>query len=148
MAKAPYFKSRKGITLVEMICSVAILAVVAVTALGAISLSRTSILKGNTEDAASAQAQQIMDVLMANLTALPDAGPDELPGDMDALGAVYSPVRPFSYEKGERQYYFQKTPVDANGVYGYNLYVAVYYSGGSGCATLNSYIPYQGGNAP
>lgn len=141
-------RSRKGVTLVEMICAVTILALVVVAVMGVLSLSRTTILKDNTQDAASAQAQEVMDVLMASLSDLPNASPADVEADLLALDAVYAPsTAGFAAKNGAKQYTFARTLPDAHGIYGYNIYVAVFYSGDSS-VTLNSFVPYQGGTAP
>ena len=62
--KSSYFKSKKGFSLLELLCAVVIMAmVVSATATG-LAVSFESIMMGSAKDKASAKAQEYCDIIM------------------------------------------------------------------------------------
>lgn len=133
-------KSRKGISLVEEICSVALLAIGVIAAVGAINLSRVSVTADTLEEAAAARAQKLEDSLVACLSKQPS-----VPLDMGARikGAKYvgSGKSKFDPTNGEEQYVIEPAP---SGDSGYLVFCRVYYDGGKRYVELSGFASSDG----
>lgn len=133
-------KSRKGISLVEEICSVALLAIGVIAAVGAINLSRVSVTADTLEEAAAARAQKLEDSLVACLSKQPS-----VPLDMGARikGAKYvgSGKSKFDPANGEEQYVIEPAP---SGDPGYLVFCRVYYDGGKRYVELSGFASSDG----
>ncbi|HCW80121.1 MAG TPA: hypothetical protein DG942_03320 [Ruminococcaceae bacterium] len=133
-------KSRKGISLVEEICSVALLAIGVIAAVGAINLSRVSVTADTLEEAAAARAQKLEDNLVACLSKQPS-----VPLDMGTRikGAKYvgSDKSKFDPANGEEQYVIEPAPSSDPG---YLVFCRVYYDGGKRYVELNGFASSDG----
>lgn len=75
MKKCASLHSKRGVSLVEEICAVCVLAIGIFAAVALISLSRTSVSSDGVKDAAAAQAQQLADNLIARMSQQPVYAP-------------------------------------------------------------------------
>ena len=70
-----YFKSKKGMSLLELLCAVVIMAIAVSCTATALAISHTSIMKGSSQDKASAKAQEYCDIIMAYVENIPSNEP-------------------------------------------------------------------------
>ena len=70
-----YFKSKKGMSLLELLCAVLIMAIAVSCTASALAISHTSIMKGSSQDKASAKAQEYCDIIMAYVENTPSNEP-------------------------------------------------------------------------
>lgn len=129
-------RGKKGISLVEIIAAVAILAVVATSVVAGINFSQRSVLSQGSQSGAAAQAQNLADELIAALHGLEE-------DDLDTVsvpGAVkVDPGDTFPDETSEQDKQYTVSPVhdntlsaDSGDVSGYRIKVAVAYRDGGG----------------
>ena len=76
-----YFKSKKGMSLLELLCAVLIMAIAVSCTASALAISHTSIQKGSAQDKASAKAQEYCDIIMAYVENIPSNEPEEIGAD-------------------------------------------------------------------
>lgn len=73
--KASYFKSKKGFSLIELLCAVVIMAIVVSATATGLAVSYQSIMVGSAQDRASAKAQEYCDVIMTYIQYTPAHDP-------------------------------------------------------------------------
>ncbi|MEE1061115.1 MAG: type II secretion system protein [Ruminococcus sp.] len=73
--KASYFKSKKGFSLIELLCAVVIMAIVVSATATGLAVSYKSIMIGSTQDKASAKAQEYCDIIMTYVQNTPSHDP-------------------------------------------------------------------------
>lgn len=80
LLKSKYFKSKKGFSLMELLCAIVVLAIVVSATATGLAISYTSITNGSQKNKASSLCQEYCDILMTyveNITSSdPDAGVD------------------------------------------------------------------------
>lgn len=123
-------KSKKGLTLVELIVTIAIFVIVLVGVLAGITTSQTIMTNNNLKEKASSQAQTITDEIMGIVKGVKD---EIVEGqDISSLLSVSSAKRikegtEFNEKNGNVQYKINYTNKD--NVKGYLIQVAVFYDG-------------------
>ncbi len=141
------FRSRKGVSLVEEICAVCILAVGVFAAVSLISLSRVSVTSDSMKEAAAAQAQQLGDNLIAWLSQQPDYIPPTSVtvrdvGGVSAADCGQSGIEIPGYDK-----LFCVTPkpgaLDGQ-TEGYAIICRVYYNGRKNYVQFHAYASARG----
>lgn len=135
------FGSKKGASLVEEICAVMILVVAVAALAGGIGLSRGTISRGNTQDAAAAQAQDLADTLVAELSARTETASGDVLGD-DSV--EYRQDRDFSKSAKEKQYFYEYVAGTGTRPAGYKITVRVPYGEGR-AVTMTAYAADTGG---
>ena len=73
--KSSYFKSKKGFSLIELLCAVVIMAIVVSATATGLAVSYQSIMIGSAQDKASAKAQEYCDVIMTYIQYTPAHDP-------------------------------------------------------------------------
>ncbi len=73
--KSSYFKSKKGFSLIELLCAVVIMAIVVSATATGLAVSYKSIMIGSVQDKASAKAQEYCDVIMTYVQVTPSHDP-------------------------------------------------------------------------
>lgn len=73
--KSSYFKSKKGFSLIELLCAVVIMAIVVSATATGLAVSYKSIMIGSVQDKASAKAQEYCDVIMTYVQCTPAHDP-------------------------------------------------------------------------
>lgn len=71
--KSSYFKSKKGFSLLELLCAVVVIAIVVAGTASGLAVSHRSILIGAEKDKASARAQEYCDIIMTYVEYTPDS---------------------------------------------------------------------------
>lgn len=137
-------KSKRGVTLVEEICGVAVLVIVTGALLGSICLSQTTVAKNSVQENASAKAQEIADTVVTKLS----SSSASIPSTSDILNdrtVTHRTTFFGNYSDGEKQYTF--TPVsNSDGTTGYNIIVRVYFNGGNNYTDVKAYASNTGGH--
>ena len=136
------FASRRGASLVEEICAALVLVIAVAALAGGIGMSRGSVSRSNTEDAAAAQAQDVADTLIAVLSAEPEpvSGTDVLGDD----SVTYLPGGEFSDSGAVKQYAYEPVAETDDRPAGYKITVRVYYGTGRYCQ-MTAYAADTGG---
>lgn len=73
--KSSYFKSKKGFSLLELLCAVVIMAIVVSATATGLAVSYKSIVIGSEQDKASAKAQEYCDIIMTYVQFTPSHDP-------------------------------------------------------------------------
>lgn len=140
MRLAAWLRGKRGISIVEEICAVLVLAVAVVALLSTIGFAGGAVSKGNVADRSAAQAQKIADTLIDCLSSA--AAEPEAPALETAAGA--KKVDSFSDSAGDGgQFLLARTETD--GVAGYAVTVRVYYNNGKNYAELRAFAADTGG---
>ncbi len=138
------FRSKKGTTMVEVLAAVVILALVVTAVLSTIGFSQRTILSKSTESGAAAQAQEIADALIKKLHG---ADADSLK-TVEVLGAKYVENADFPDPSSpdDKQFTFIPVEKDADGIEGYRIKAAVYFTDGSGrkCVQMTAFSAKDG----
>ncbi len=157
MKKRGFGKSKRGISLVEEICAVCILAIGVFACVAAIGTARLSVISDGSQDAAAAQAQELADDLVSALSqqsavpsAINTAAPQpvtvgkETAANVGSESGFSAPDAP----KGPKR--FCAEPVtDADGnTEGYNIVCRVYYNGGKDFIQMKAYASARGDKSP
>jgi Tfp pilus assembly protein PilV len=130
--------TKKGTTLLEVVAAAAILSIVVLAALMAVAFSHSTILSGNTEANAAAQAQNLADELMNELHT---KTPDEI-----SISGAYKVKANFPDPSKEKQFSIEDSEAK-DGVEGYIIRTAVYYqdSNGKKCVQMRAFAAKDGG---
>lgn len=81
MKKFAYLKSKKGFSLVELLCAVVIMAIVVSCTATGLAVSYRSIILSSLKDQASAKAQEYCDVIMTTVQHTPSNEPGTIGAD-------------------------------------------------------------------
>lgn len=119
--------SKKGVSLVEEVCAVAVLVIAVVALAGGIGMSHSSVSRANTQDAAAAQAQDLADTLITVLSARTGEVSGDVLGDKTVQ---YAAGGAFSASGAQKQYAYQYTEESDQRPAGYKITVRVYYGAG------------------
>lgn len=129
------WKSKQGVTLVEVIAAVAILAVVVTSVVAGISFSQRAVLSQGSQSDAAAQAQNLADQLIAKLHGLDESKLDtvSVSGAAKITGAAF----PDLTSNQDSQYTISTVQDDAisahaGDIAGYRIKVAVAYRDAGG----------------
>lgn len=136
--KKRHLNSRRGTSLVEEICGVAVLMIVVAALLGAICVSSTTVSRNSAQENAAAKAQDIADTLVTKLSTSIASVTDTT--DILGDGAVtHQQTSLGDFAAGEKQYTFQ--PIAASGTEpaGYSVKVRVFYNGGKNYTDIKAY---------
>lgn len=142
------FRSRKGVSLVEEICAVCILAIGVFAAVSLIGLSRVSVTSDSMKEAAAAQAQQLGDNLIADLSQNPNYVP---PGSVTVRNVGGISAADVCRESAlgmsgyDRQYCVTQKTSDLDGqTEGYAIICRVYYNGRKNYVQFHAYASARG----
>lgn len=142
------FRSRKGVSLVEEICAVCILAVGVFAAVSLISLSRVSVTSDSMKEAAAAQAQQLGDNLIAWLSQQPDYAPPASVTVQNVGGVSAADVcseSALGTPNYDKQYCVTPKPGALDGqTEGYAIICRVYYNGRKNYVQFHAYASARG----
>lgn len=135
-------KSRKGLTMLEVVAAVSILAIVVLAAVTAVNLSHSTVLSQGSSANAAAQAQSLADEL---ITGLHGKTPDKIPTGFG--GALYVEWSAFPDSNSAADKQFTAKYVDKDGIEGYKIRTAVYYTDGNGrkCVQMQAFSAKDGG---
>lgn len=137
MKLAALLRGKRGISIVEEICAVLILAVAVVALLSTIGFAGGTVSKGNVADRAAAEAQRIADTLIDGLSSAKTADDPALDSTLEeATGA--RKVGDFSASFGDGGQ-FRLEPTGTDGIAGYAITVRVYYNNGKSYAELQAF---------
>ncbi len=136
-------KSRKGLTMLEVVAAVSILAIVVLAAVTAVNLSHSTVLSQGSSINAAAQAQNLADELITEFHT-------KAPGDFTTFdGAVYVDwdAFPNSALAADKQFTAELVTDKNNGIAGYQIRTAVFYtdSGGRKCVRMQAFSAKDGG---
>lgn len=140
MRLAALLRGKRGISLVEEICAVLILAAAVVALLSTIGFAGGAVSKGNAADRSAAEAQKIADTLIDRLSS--SAAEPEASALEAAAGA--RKVGDFSDSLGDGGQ-FRLEPTETDGIAGYAITVRVYYNNGKSYAELRAFAANTGG---
>jgi Tfp pilus assembly protein PilV len=133
------FKSQKGTSLVEVIASVFILAIVVSGVVLTMNFSQQTILSKTSRNNAAAEAQAVADVLIDKLKS-EDA---ETVKKETINGACFIEKTKFPSVKNDKQFTFYEVKDKVNNkkyIEGYRIKTAVYYDdGGSKCVEMTAF---------
>lgn len=135
-------KSRKGTTMVEVVLSVLLLALVVTAVLTVMGFSQRLILSNSSETKAAAQAQEITDALITRLHSTKESDFESL----EVCGAKYVEKDKFPLAEEDKQFTVSSVQ-DEDGVDGYKIETAVYFSDGKDrkCVRLSAFSAKEGG---
>ena len=142
-------RSKKGTTMVEVLVSVLILAIVVVAVLTTISFSQRTIVSGSSQSKAAADAQTIADALISQLNT--DDAPTVEGNKIE--GAVYVEQNTFPQATPDKQFTIitinSKTSGNTDKVDGYRIKTAVYYTNSTGrkCVQMTAFAAAKGGTS-
>lgn len=148
-------KSKRGVSLVEEICAVCILAIGVFAAVAAIGMSRGSVTSDSMQETAAAQAQELADNLISALSqksAVPlsidvAASQPVTIGGMQAVNV--GDENKFSNLGNAKQFCITEVQSkDASGIDGYNIVCRVYYNGGKDDVQMKAYASARGSDSP
>lgn len=142
-----FAKTKKGVTLVELIAAIAILSMVVIGTVTAVVLAQQAMLGDNLQENASLQAQQIADALLEEMSgkSFANNADEAVRYNPDLLnGAVYVEAGAFPETKtvGGAQYTIREQSASAGmtSVTGTAITVAVYYSD-TEYVTIDAFAP-------
>lgn len=148
-------KSRRGVSLVEEICAVCILAIGVFAAVAAIGMSRGSVTSDSVQETAAAQAQELADNLISALsqkstvpTNISQAGQEITVGGMQAVNV--GDESGFSSSGNAKQFCISNDPssaVDPDHIEGHYIVCRVYYNGGKNYVQMKAYASARGGGS-
>lgn len=140
-------KNKSGMTMLEVVVAVCILAIVVLAAVTAVNLSHSTVLSQGSSANAAAQAQDLADALITELhTKEPDAVKVETTvGGIDGVSYV-STFPDLSSTSSDRQFTINVVN-DQNGVKGYKIRTAVFYTDSKGrkCVQMQAFSAKDGG---
>ena len=142
-------RSKKGTTMVEVLVSVLILAIVVVAVLTTISFSQRTIVSGSSQSKAAADAQTIADMLISQL----NNNAVSIIQDNTIASAVYVDKNDFPKATLEKQ--FTIIPINStdpansanpDNIDGYQIKTAVYYTDSTGrkCVQMTAFAAKGG----
>lgn len=76
LLKSKYFKSKKGFSLMELLCAIVVLAIVVSATATGLAISYTSITNGSQKNKASSLCQEYCDILMTYVENITSSDPD------------------------------------------------------------------------
>lgn len=124
--------NQTGVTLIETVVSTAIIMIILVSVVGALLYGQKMIVFTDTKNNAAAQAQELVDDIMGQLSAGTGLTEPVVEGAENVNGIFYTPIA----DNQRKQYYYD--PVDISGIktttivaVGYCIYVRVYYENAS-----------------
>lgn len=134
------WKSKQGVSLVEVIAAVAILAVVVTSVVAGISFSQRSVLSQGSQSAAAAEAQNLADQLIAKLHGLDESKLDTV--SVSGAAKITGSTFPDQTSDQDKQYAISAVSDKAlsahsGDVSGYRIKVAVAYRDGGGRKFVN-----------
>ena len=137
-------KGKRGVSLVEEVCAIAILSIVVVGLLFVIGFSQTNIVSYNAQDKAAAQVQEVSDRVMAALAQQENASGSVI-SDSNVKLIGYNLTPGYSADK---IYYSYKRIINdgtdsSKQITGYNILVTKYYSK-TKYIKYKSYVSYTG----
>lgn len=129
------WKNKKGVSLVEVVAAVAILAVVVTSVVAGISFSQRSVLSQGSQSGAAAEAQNLADQLIAKLHGLDESKLDtvSVSGAVKITGSTFPDLT-----SAQDHQYTISTVIDntlsahSGDISGYRINVAVAYCDGGG----------------
>ncbi len=150
MKRRIFRKSKRGISLVEEICAVFILAIGVFAVVVAIGMARTSVLSDSTQEAAAAQAQELADNLISELSQK-----SAVPADISQMGRK-SPSAAYRLSMWQTKTVLpiqakQNSSTSRNcraADYGYNIVCRAYYNGGKNFVQMKAYASACGLKSP
>lgn len=90
--KSSYFKSKKGFSLLELLCAVVVIAIVVAGTASGLAVSYRSILIGAEKDKASARAQEYCDIIMTYVEYTPDSDLFSNTGSCELKGGIIGDI--------------------------------------------------------
>lgn len=149
-------KSKRGVSLVEEICAVCILAIGVFAAVAAIGLSRTSVVSDSMQETAAAQAQELADNLIAALSQN-----STVPKEIDKVGQKVDvggvkamnvgDESNFSASGAAKQFCISTDPLrelNPDYIKGHYIVCRVYYNGGKNFVQMKAYASARGNSSP
>lgn len=138
-----HLKNRRGTSLVEEICGVAVLMIVVAALLGAICVSSTTVSRNSAQENAAAKAQDIADTLVTKLS----TNSGTIADGTQVLDDSYAKLRDaaFPYVAGDEKQYYFKNVTNADGSKGYTIQVRVYFNSGKNHTDIKAYASNTGG---
>lgn len=138
----------------EEICAVFILAIGVFAVVAAIGMARTSVVSDSTQEAAAAQAQELADSLISELSqksAVPadigQVGTEVAVGGIQAVNVATE--NGFTNSGITNQFCIAEVQSkDASGIDGYNVICRTYYNGGKNFVQMKAYASARGNNSP
>jgi type II secretory pathway pseudopilin PulG len=134
-------KDQSGVTLIETVATTAIIAIILVTVIGALLYGQKMVVFSDSKNNEAAQAQEMIDEIMKQLSARTDQSEPIIPGATNVNGTFFTPSQPAHSRK---QYYYE--PVDIGGnivavdpAVGYRVYVRVYYNNDQSYVELDAF---------
>lgn len=140
--------NKRGSTLVEVVVSITVLAIIVVTVTSGLCMAQQSVLDYNGQEDYSAQAQYTMDSLITlfanNSSATIDNSAMETNSDAkcanSGLSANWTPNDLTHY----KQFYYQEATI-SGGIKGYNITVRVYFNSGKRFIEMTNFAANSGG---
>lgn len=141
-------RSKKGTTMVEVLASVLILAIVVVAVLTTISFSQRTIVSGSSQSKAAADAQTIADTLISQL----NSASDDTKATVDGVSRIPD-GNTFPAATPDRQFTIKQVHAtdsgNTDGIEGYRIKTAVYYTDSTGrkCVQMTAFAAAKGGTS-
>lgn len=134
-------KNQAGVTLIETVVSTAIIAIILVTVIGALLFGQKMVVFSDSKNNEAAQAQEMIDDLMGQLSARTDLSDPIVEGAVNVKGTFLTPNQPADSRK---QYYYNPVDISGNQVsvenaIGYHIYVKVYYNNDQSYIDLDAF---------
>lgn len=130
-----------GVTLIETVAATAIIAIILVTIVGALLFGQKMVVFSDSKNNESAQAQEMIDEIMKQLSARSDQTDPTIAGAINVNGTFFTPTQPADSRK---QYYYEPVDLAGNKVtvekaIGYRIYVRVYYNNDQSYVELDAF---------
>jgi hypothetical protein len=127
---------------VEEICAVCVLAIGVFAVAAAIGMARVSVTSDSVQETAAAQAQELSDNLVAELSKK-SAVPEQIADDVKAVQV--DSADGFKASNGAKQFFCDPVQsLDNSGFEGYNITCRVYYNGGKDYIQMKAYASARG----
>ncbi|AFA47016.1 type IV pilus modification PilV family protein [Acetobacterium woodii] len=138
--------NQRGVTLIETVVSVAIIAIIMVTILGALLYGQKMIVFTDTKNNAAAKAQELVDEIMTQLPIITKEEDLSISGATKVSGSFSKPT---SSTDPKEQYYYMPVDIDGKTVsfgnaIGYHIYVRVYYNNDESYVDLKAFTKKGG----